>query len=149
MTNKNVTRRDFIGKSTAGLVSVTVSSSASTMSAASYNRIIGANERINIGFLGCGDRSSDHQSMVKSAEKDKNLSVVAVCDIWKLNREKTAANCKKLFGTDIKRLSKYQIAGIRLIYYSINNIMKKVYEKSLVCLCCFLDSCLGRIIVWI
>lgn len=88
MTNKSVTRRDFIGKTTDGLVSVTVSSSASTMSAASYNRIISANERINIGFLGCGDRSSDHQSMVKTAGKDKNLSVVDVCDIWKLNREK-------------------------------------------------------------
>ncbi len=73
------------------------------MSAASYNRIIGANDRINIGFLGCGGRSSDHQRMVKTSEKDKNLSVVAVCDIWKLNREKAAANCKKLFGTDVKQ----------------------------------------------
>ena len=29
--------------------------------------------------------------------------MVAVCDIWKLNREKAAANCKKLFGTDVKQ----------------------------------------------
>ena len=41
--------------------------------------------------------------MVKISEKDKNLGVVAVCDIWKLNREKAAANCKKLFGTDVKQ----------------------------------------------
>ena len=41
--------------------------------------------------------------MVKTSEKDKNLGVVAVCDIWKLNREKAAANCKKLFGTDVKQ----------------------------------------------
>ena len=54
-------------------------------------------------FLGCGSRSSGHQTMVKTSEKDKNLAVVAVCDIWKLNREKAAANCKKLFGTDVKQ----------------------------------------------
>ena len=58
------------------------------MSAASYKRIIGANDRINIGFLGCGDRSSGHQSMVKTSEKEKNLAVVAVCDIWKLIKKK-------------------------------------------------------------
>ena len=40
---------------------------------------------------------------LKTSEKDKNLAVVAVCDIWKLNREKAAAICKKLFGTDVKQ----------------------------------------------
>ena len=40
---------------------------------------------------------------LKMAEKEKNLGVVAVCDIWKLNREKAAANCKQLFGTDAKQ----------------------------------------------
>ena len=29
--------------------------------------------------------------------------MVAVCDIWKLNKEKAAASCKKLFGTDVKQ----------------------------------------------
>ncbi|MBN1183856.1 MAG: twin-arginine translocation signal domain-containing protein [Bacteroidales bacterium] len=100
---KNVTRRDFIGKTAVGLAGIAVSSSGSSMSAASYKRIIGANDRINIGFLGCGARSMGHQRMVKTSEKEKNLAVVAVCDIWKLNREKAAANCKKLFGTDVKQ----------------------------------------------
>jgi predicted dehydrogenase len=103
MSKKNVTRRDFIGKTAAGLAGVAISSTASSMSAASYQRIIGANDRINIGFLGCGGRSRGHQSMVKTSEKDKNLAVVAVCDIWKLNKEKAAGNLKKLFGTDVKQ----------------------------------------------
>jgi predicted dehydrogenase len=38
--------------------------------------------------------------MVKMSEKDKNLGVVAVCDIWKLNRERGAALAKKTFGTE-------------------------------------------------
>lgn len=104
MIKREVTRRDFIGKSTIGLAGITLSAgAASSMSAVSYRRVIGSNDRINIGFLGCGARSDDHQSMVKMAEKDKNLAVVAVCDIWKINKEKTAANCKKLFGTDVKQ----------------------------------------------
>jgi predicted dehydrogenase len=103
MAKQEVTRRDFIGKTAAGLVGIAVASSASSMSASSYNRIIGANDRINIGFLGCGSRSGEHQKIVKTSEKNKNLAVVAVCDIWKLNKEKAAANCKKLFGTDVKQ----------------------------------------------
>src|SRR5665647_1833755 len=103
MNKKDLTRRNFIGKTAAGLVGVAVSSSASSMSAASYKRIIGANDRINIGFLVYGGRSTGHQSMVHMSAKDKNLNVVAVCDIWKLNKEKAAANCKRLFGTDPKQ----------------------------------------------
>ena len=103
MAKSELSRRKFIGRTTAGLAGVVVSSGISSMSAASYNRVAGANDRINIGFLGCGARSSGHQSMVKSSEKDKNLGVVAVCDIWKLNREKAAANCRKIFGNDVKQ----------------------------------------------
>lgn len=40
-------------------------------------------------------------NMVKMSEKDKNLEVVAVCDIWKMNKEKAAARVKEMFGTDV------------------------------------------------
>ena len=103
MAKNELSRRKFIGKTAAGIAGLTVISGSSSLSAASYSRIIGANDRINIGFIGCGSRGSDHQTMVKTSEKDKNLSVAAVCDIWKLNREKAAANCSKLFGTDVRQ----------------------------------------------
>jgi predicted dehydrogenase len=94
-------RREFIKKGVIGTAGIAMAGMG--LSAKSYARIAGANERINIGFLGCGARSHGHQNMVKGSIKDKNLGVVAVCDIWKLNREKAAANCKKLFGTDVKQ----------------------------------------------
>jgi predicted dehydrogenase len=102
MAKNELSRRKFLGKAAVGLAGAAVTMNA-TSSAASYRRILGANDRFNIGFLGCGDRGRGHQSMVKTSEKDKNLAVVAVCDIWKNNREKAAANCKKLFGTDVKQ----------------------------------------------
>ena len=102
MKSKDLSRRSFIGKSAIGLAGAALAFVPSS-TAASYKRIPGANDRVNIGFLGCGSRSSGHQSMVKMSEKEKNLNVVAVCDIWKGNREKAAANCKNLFSTDVKQ----------------------------------------------
>ena len=100
--NNNISRRNFVGKTALGIAGTAISAgTALPLSAASYKRIAGANERINIGFLGCGGRGNGHKNMVKMSEKDKNLGVVAVCDIWKINREKGAARCKKLFGNDV------------------------------------------------
>jgi len=103
MSKKNVTRRDFIGKAAAGIASAAVVSGSSSLSAASWKRVPGANERINIGLLGCGSRGNGHIEMVKSSEKDKNLTMVAVCEIWKLNSEKADARIKKSFGNDVKQ----------------------------------------------
>lgn len=94
-------RRDFIKKSVMGAAGVVMGGMG--LSAKSYARVIGANERINIGLLGCGARSRGHQNMVKMSAKEKNLNVIAVCDIWKVNKEKAAAMCKKLFDTDAKQ----------------------------------------------
>ncbi|MDY0099783.1 MAG: Gfo/Idh/MocA family oxidoreductase [Bacteroidales bacterium] len=102
MTNNDLSRRKFIGRTAAGIAGAAFTMNTS-QSAASYRRIAGANDRVNIAFLGCGARSDGHQRMVKMSEKDKNLAVVAVCDIWKLNRERAAAGCKKLFGTEVKQ----------------------------------------------
>jgi predicted dehydrogenase len=106
MAEKNFTRRDFIGKTSAVMAGAAISdgfAGASSTKASSYKRIPGSNDRINIGFLGCGDRSRDHLKMVKNSEKDKNLAVVAVCDIWKYNRELHASICKQTFEADVKQ----------------------------------------------
>jgi predicted dehydrogenase len=106
MSENNFTRRDFIGKTSVVLAGAALSGNvakASSTSAASYKRIPGSNDRIHIGFLGCGDRGRDHLTMVKASEKDKNLAVVAVCDIWNYNRENHASICKKSFGTEVKQ----------------------------------------------
>ena len=78
MASNELSRRKFIGKTAAGIAGATVLSKGSTMTAASYKRIIGANDRINIGFLGCGARGRGHQDMVKMSEKNKNVGVVAL-----------------------------------------------------------------------
>ncbi len=103
MTTERISRRKFMGKTAVGIAAAAVSTGANAMNTASYNRIMGSNERINIAFLGCGARSHGHQNMVKMSEKDKNLGVVAVCDLWTRNRENTAARCKEMFGSEVQQ----------------------------------------------
>ena len=67
MAKNELSRRRFIGKTAAGIAGVTVLSNSSALSAASYRRVIGANDRINIGFLGCGSRSE------RSSDNGKNI----------------------------------------------------------------------------
>ena len=96
--SKKISRRKFVQTSAAGMIGL-----SATFSAQSYGRILGANDRINIGFLGNGSRGREHIKMAEMSVSDKNLGIVAVCDIWKLNREKAAANCKNRFGVDVKQ----------------------------------------------
>ena len=103
MAKESISRRNFLAKTAVGVAATAVSTSASSMSTSSYNRILGANDRINIGFLGCGSRSHGHQNMVKMSAQDKNLGVVAVCDLWTKHREGTAARLKEMFGADVKQ----------------------------------------------
>jgi len=72
-----VTRRTFI----AGLGAV---------SAGSYSRILGANERLRIGVIGCGGMATGHmRSLVKMKESD-NCEIIALADVYDINLEKAA-----------------------------------------------------------
>jgi len=67
------------------------------MDARSYARILGANDRIRLGQLGCGDRSEGHVHMAQLASKQIPVETVAVCDLWSLATERRAAQVKKTF----------------------------------------------------
>jgi predicted dehydrogenase len=72
--------------------------SALSMSAASYARVLGANDRIRLGQIGCGDRSHGHVHMTELASKATPIETVAVCDLWTLARERRASQVEKAFG---------------------------------------------------
>lgn len=88
------TRRDF-------LKTASLSAAAVSMSAASYARVKGANERIALAQLGCGRRGiGAHMSGVHNHDKDENVEYIAVCDPWKVSRDKAAARIKDWYGID-------------------------------------------------
>ena len=76
-----ITRRRFI-QSSAAL------SAAYFMPAASWARVLGANERINLAVIGCGGMGSSHlENLMDRREKD-NVAMTNVCDVYRrrLNR---------------------------------------------------------------
>ena len=95
---ERMNRRDFLGATAVGLAGA-----SSAMDALPYARIDGANDRVNLAFLGCGARNRGHRNMVEMCQKEKNLGVVGVCDIWIHNREHAASDCKRRFGGDVKQ----------------------------------------------
>ncbi len=62
-------------------------------------RSLGANDRVRVGIVGCGDRmkGGDLPAFQQNA-KDMNFQIVAVSDIWNRRREEGAAFIEKLCG---------------------------------------------------
>ena len=81
-------RRDFLRKVTAGAAGVTVGSSAMGMSARSYGRIIGANDRLNVGIIGLGRRLGAYLQPI--SKKENNVELLYLCDVMKSQRESAA-----------------------------------------------------------
>ena len=85
--SSGMNRRDFIGKSAAAIAGTVVVPTA----AVSYSKIIGANDRISLGHIGNGSRGGDLRLIASKLKSSHNVEMVAVCDLWKVNREKAAA----------------------------------------------------------
>jgi predicted dehydrogenase len=96
-TDTEAIGRRTLLKSAAGTL---LAGSASALSARSYSRVPGSNDRIRLAQLGCGNRSQGHVHMAHLASRQTPLEVAAVCDIWSLARERRAAQVRDLFGAD-------------------------------------------------
>ena len=69
----------------------------------------GANDRISIGIIGCGDRGSEaHMPGVNQYAKEQNVEITAVCDPWRVAREKAAAKAKQWYGRDVRQFVSYR-----------------------------------------
>lgn len=90
--DKKVDRRTFI--QTAGVVA----GSAIASTALSYDRILGANDRIRLGHIGIGNRGSGLHTMASKLKDKYNVETVAVCDLWTRNRERAAARTTQYYG---------------------------------------------------
>jgi predicted dehydrogenase len=77
--------------------------------AKTYARAQGANDRINIGVIGCGSRGIDaHMVSINKFAKEQNVQFVAVADPWRVRQDMAAAKIKEWQGTDAKKISSYR-----------------------------------------
>ena len=92
-SQQKIDRRRFLGQTAAAIAGGALSTSAF-----SYSRIKGANDRILLGHIGIGSRGSE-LAWIASRLKDKhNVEMGAVCDLWKVNREKAASRAQSVYG---------------------------------------------------
>ncbi len=101
--NNSLDRRDFLRKASA--VSVALGTAGAAMgapkgskssSARSSGRVIGANDRINVGVIGVGGRGSgDANSFAGVGAKNNSCQIVAVADTYqkRVNKNKDAHKC--------------------------------------------------------
>ncbi len=97
MVFENNNRREFLKAGSAAVAATAVS-----WNARSYAQVMGANDRVRVGIVGCGDRMKGGDLPAFQANaKDMNFQIVAVSDIWNRRREEGAAFIQKLCGNPV------------------------------------------------
>ncbi len=82
---------------------------AAALTAASYSRVLGANERLRIALIGCGGRGiGAHMGGVAKVAKEQNAAVTAVVDPWRVARERAAMKAKEWFGVEARQCVSYR-----------------------------------------
>src|SRR5215472_11608225 len=77
-----IDRRTFLAGSAA------VIGAAVVPSAASYTRILGANDRISLAHIGPGNRGQELAFVIAQHKTTHNVEMTAVCDLWNVHRER-------------------------------------------------------------
>src|SRR5215218_6964160 len=115
------TRREFIKHSTKAAAGVYLGTLG--LSAKSYARILGANDRVQVGIVGFSDRfRSSLLPSFLNHNKELNFDIIAVSDLWKLRREEGQAQLKKKLEHDIQACvnndALYSIKGLDAVIIS-------------------------------
>jgi predicted dehydrogenase len=99
----SITRRSFVSSAAAGVAGGLVASAADgsasrpseSQSAASRQRIVGANDRIRFGSIGVGGMGRSH---LNNFQQHDDVQIVTVCDVWDVNRRRAQKMTEKQAG---------------------------------------------------
>jgi len=99
----SVSRRAFLQTSGAA--------AAAAWTAASYGRVLGANDRIRVGLIGAGNIALDHMRTLRKLQETHNVEPVIVADCWKTRAQQrapehlgitnTASDYRKVIDADV------------------------------------------------
>ncbi len=101
MTRPTQSRRTFIQQSTL--------TAALPLFTAIPNSAKGANDRIEIGIIGCGSRGRNAlMNDIHTFSEDENIAITAVCDVWNQHRETAAQMTEEWFGKRAQEFVDYK-----------------------------------------
>jgi predicted dehydrogenase len=100
MGHRQMDRRSFIKHSVSGVAGVSLAASLP-------RNVLGANDRLRIGLIGCGARGNFLMQQTLRAARTHNLEIVALCDVWSVNLQKTAASLAEKQQQKPKLVSRY------------------------------------------
>jgi predicted dehydrogenase len=100
-------RRDFL--KTVGATGLTLEAAKSALASKSATkasgRVIGANDRINIGVIGCGSRGMDvARTFSEVGTADNSCQIVAVCDVYEKRKRLAMEKYKAKGYSDYREL---------------------------------------------
>ncbi|MCH2132716.1 MAG: Gfo/Idh/MocA family oxidoreductase [Phycisphaerales bacterium] len=76
MATAGSSRRRFLKTSAAGV-------SATLLPAASWGRVLGANDRLNMAVIGTGGMGTGHTQRLVDRKQAENIDVIGVCDVYR------------------------------------------------------------------
>lgn len=92
-TERGATRREVLKQAAATAVTAAAAVAAAKSSAFSLAApsVLGANDRIRIGFVGVGGQGQTHIRLLKENEEQNNTVNAAVCDIYRRRKKQAQA----------------------------------------------------------
>lgn len=104
MSPEKMTRREFMHTAAVGTAGLAIAGPALL----SPSRVLGANERINIGIIGVGQRCRDLMNDVHKLSEKCNVQITAVSDIWSVNLDRAANTVKGWYGAEPRKFRHYE-----------------------------------------
>lgn len=109
-----VSRRSFM--STAGKVSFAAGlATSATLTAKSYARVLGSNDRIGVGLIGAGVIGNAHMKVINELKGKNNLLPVAVADCWKTRADKG----KEIIGAQQSMMDYHKLLELKEVDYVV------------------------------
>ena len=93
-SSRQIDRRAFLNDSAVALAA----SALLPRSALSYSKTLGANDRIALAHVGIGSRGRELDEIASRLKSSHNVEMIAVCDLWKGNREKAVVTNSSYYG---------------------------------------------------
>jgi len=102
-TQRTLARREFLKGSSIGVAALAAGTFLPGGSPGAS-----ANERIGIGLIGVGDRGSAHLQELLGLSSKHNADIVAICDVWRKNREAAVGKVRPARGREPKQFTRYK-----------------------------------------